>query len=249
MTPYVSLAPFYDELTGDVPYRRFADFYQSLFAGYGVTPRLVLDLACGTGTLTLELARRGYELIGVDASADMLSVAQEKALEAAPAVPPIFLQQTMEELDLFGTVDAAVCSLDGINYVPDQALDRVFDRLRLFVAPGGVFIFDVNTPSRLESLDGQVFLDERDDVYCVWRGELAEDRSCLRYGMDVFSLRPDGAWDREGEEHVEYIHTASRLTRCLESHGFGDIRIFGELRQEPPEDYEQRIFIAARRMA
>lgn len=245
MDAYVSLAPYYDELTGDVPYGSFADFYEAVFRMYGASPKLLLDLACGTGTLTAELTRRGYELIAADVSPDMLSIAREKAAGLEPE--PVFLNQSMEELDLYGTVDAAVCSLDGVNYLPPESLGGVFERLRLFVAPGGLFIFDVNTPEKLRSLDGQVFLDEREDVYCVWRAELTDEPRALVYGMDVFAKRPDGTYDRGWEEHVEYIHTVEELKRELSAHGFEDIRVFGELRLEPPEENEQRIFIAARR--
>ncbi len=247
MSAYESLAAYYDSLTGDVPYGRFADFYELIFRRYAVRPTLVLDLACGTGTLTWELARRGYEMIGVDASPDMLAEAMEKGGEADAPVAPIFLNQSMETLDLYGTVSAAVCSLDGVNYLPPESLGTVFERLRLFVEPGGLFIFDVNTPERLLALDGQVFLDETEDVYCVWRAELSEDGGALRYGMDVFSRTEDDRWERSFEEHTEYIHPVERLIEELTAHGFGEIRVFGELRDEPPRADEQRVFIAAKR--
>lgn len=247
MSSYESLAPHYDSLTGDVPYERFAHFYELIFQKYATHPTLVLDLACGTGTLTSELARRGYEMIGVDASADMLAQAREKAGECGAAVMPIFLNQTMEKLDLYGTVSAAVCSLDGVNYLPPDHLGMVFERLRLFVEPGGLFIFDVNTPEKLKGLDGQVFLDETDDVYCVWRAELSEDGNALQYGMDIFSLAENGLWERSFEEHMEYLHPRERLIGELLAHGFGEINVFADLRDEPPAENEQRIFIAARR--
>lgn len=248
MSAYESLAAYYDSLTGDVPYGRFADFYELIFQRYAVRPTLVLDLACGTGTLTWELAARGYEMIGVDASADMLAEALEKGEEAQAPVAPIFLNQSMEELDLYGTVSAAVCSLDGVNYLPPESLGPVFERLRLFVEPGGLFIFDVNTPEKLLALDGQVFLDETEDVYCVWRAQLSEDGGALRYGMDIFSLAESGLWERSFEEHTEYIHPPERLATELMAHGFGDVRLFAELRDEPPVPGEKRVFIAARRL-
>lgn len=248
MSAYLSLAPWYDELTRDVPYGDFAGFYELIFRKYGTAPFLVLDLACGTGTLTLELARRGYEMIGVDGSEEMLAVAQEKALEADVPLRPIYLAQTMEGLDLYGTVSAAVCSLDGIDYLPPKSLGAVFERLRLFVEPGGVFIFDVNTPEKLKSLDGQLFCDETENVFCVWRAELDPDINALRYGLDLFARLEDNVWERGEEEHVEYLHSVDTLTRELISHGFGEIRIYGELRDAPPREGEQRIFIAARRL-
>lgn len=170
MSCYGSLAAWYDQLTGDVPYAEFADFYEAEFSRCGGEFRLLLDLCCGTGTLTCEMARRGYELIGADASVDMLMQAQNKA--AGLPQPPLFLCQQAEELDLYGTVDCAFCSLDGMNYLPPPSLPEVFRRLHLFIRPGGLFIFDIRLPEWLRSLDGQVFVDEREDVLCLWRAGL-----------------------------------------------------------------------------
>ncbi len=249
MSSYVPLAPLYDGLTRDVPYELFVDFYELIFRRYGVSPELVLDLACGTGTLTCLLAQRGYEMIGVDSSQEMLSQAVEKSLELPENARPIFLCQDMEKLDLYGTVGAAVCSLDGVNYVPEENLHQVFHRLRLFVEPGGIFIFDVNTPEKLRSLDGQMFLDEEEDVFCVWRASFyQEDNACV-YGMDLFTRVEGELWDREQEEHIEYAHSIETLTKKLTEQGFDDISVFGELEERPPKDGEQRVFIAARRMA
>ena len=246
MSAYIPLAPMYDSLTRDVPYGAFADFYELLFKKYGVSPKLVLDLACGTGTLTCLLAGRGYEMIGVDGSEEMLSQAAQKAREMAEP-KPIFLCQDMGELDLYGTVEAAVCSLDGINYLPPEELDTVFERLRLFIEPGGMLIFDVNTPEKLRNLDGQVFLDEGEDVYCVWRaGFYEEDNACV-YGIDLFTRVREDLWLRSQEEHVEYAHSVELLREALLRHSFEDISIYGELEDRPPEKGEQRIFFAALR--
>ena len=161
MDCYTSLAGGYDSLTEDVQYEKRAAFLQKLLAKSTIPVHTVLDLACGTGTMTCLLAEAGYEMIGVDLSEDMLSEAAGKTVSPGK-IPPIYLQQSMEELDLYGTVEAAVCCLDSINYLTDaRALKRALQRLHLFVEPGCVFLFDVNTPCKLRSLDGQVFLDER----------------------------------------------------------------------------------------
>ena len=176
MSSYEALASHYDELTEDVAYTRRADFVEKLMGRSRVPVKTVLDLACGTGTMTAIFTRRGYELVSVDASADMLAVAREKTA-GIPGEPPVFLQQDMPRLDLYGTVEAAICCLDSLNYLTRPSdLRRTLGRLRLFIQPGGVLIFDVNTPYKLQNLDGQVFLDEREDVYCVWRTELWQRR-------------------------------------------------------------------------
>lgn len=239
MSAYEPLAPFYDSLTRDVPYSEFADLYERVFEEYGISAYTILDLGCGTGTLTCLMAERGHEMIGTDYSEEMLSEAQEKCCEREFAVRPMFLHQSMTELDLYGTVNAAVSSLDSLNYVPPEDLDEVFRRLRLFIEPGGVFVFDVNRPEWLKSLDGQVFVDETEDVFCVWRAEYAEDR--LTYGMDIFS-REGRSWSRRQEEHIEYAHSIDYLSERLRAHGFSD------LRTHTLPGSANRVFISAKRM-
>lgn len=247
MSAYIPLAASYDELTQDVPYEAFADFYEQIFARYGMKPQMLLDLACGTGTLTCILANRGYEMIGTDASGEMLSQAMEKAADLEESKRPMLLCQSMEELDLYGTVSAAVCSLDGFNYLPPDTIPEVLRRLRLFIEPGGLLIFDVNTPEKLMGLDGEVFIDETDDVFCVWRAEFDYDENACIYGMDIFSLEGD-TWQRSQEEHVEYAHSCDFLSDALVNAGFGEISVFAELHMEEPRDGENRIFFAARRL-
>ena len=240
MSCYASLAGYYDRLTGDVPYERFIEFYEAEFARDGGEFRLLLDLCCGTGTLTCELARRGYELIAADASVDMLMQAREKS--AGLRCPPLFLCQDAAELDLYGTVDAAVCSLDGMNYIAPEALSEVFRRLHLFIRPGGLFIFDIRTPDWFRALDGDIFVDEKDDLLCLWRADFDEDMSAMIYGMDIFS-RAGALWERSSEEHIEYAHEPEMLKAALESAGFVDVRLC----RDCPQGDAGRLFIAAKR--
>ena len=238
MSCYASLASWYDQLTGDVPYASFADFYETEFARSGGEFRLLLDLCCGTGTLTAEMTRRGYELIGVDASVDMLMQAQEKCADLACI--PLFLNQKAEELDLYGTVDAAYCSLDGMNYIPPESLPEVFHRLHLFVRPGGLVIFDVRLPDWFRSLDGQVFLDEKEDVFCVWRAEYLNEKNAILYGMDLFERR-GRLWSRSAEEHLEYAHEPEKLRALLENAGFVSV----VLHENGPQSDQGRMLITA----
>lgn len=238
MSSYASLAAWYDQLTGDVPYSAFADFYEAEFTRCGGEFRLLLDLCCGTGTLTAEMCRRGYELIGADASVEMLMQAQSKC--ASFALPPLFLHQRAEELDLYGTVDAAYCSLDGMNYIPPEALPQVFHRLHLFVRPGGLVLFDVRLPDWFRSLDGQIFLDEKEDVFCLWRADYQPERNAVVYGMDLFERRGK-LWSRSGEEHIEYAHEPDMLKTLLGQAGFFSIR----LHEDAPQRDQGRLFLTA----
>lgn len=245
---YDALAGCYDDMTEDVNYPAWADFLEKLFARSPHPVHTVLDLACGTGTMSFLLAQRGYELIGVDFSPEMLSIAAEKTLEGE-GEPPIFLCQAMEELDLYGTVDACVCLLDSVNHVtrPDQ-LRKAFQRVWLFLEPGGLFVFDVHTPAHLEGLDGGMFLDETEDAYCVWRTDYDPRRKICTYGMDVF--RREGAlWRREEEVHEERAYSPAELTDYLTQAGFQDIRQYGDRKLRSPRAEEARIFFTARKPA
>ena len=153
---YGPLAARYDALTGDVPYEALETWYETAFAHSGRAVHTVLDLCCGTGTLSLLLAEHGYEMICVDASEEMLSVFQQKLCELPEGVvAPMLLCQRAEKLDLYDTVDAAVCSLDGVNYMRPETLPEVFRRLHLFLSPGGTLCFDFLSPGHMRSLDGQ----------------------------------------------------------------------------------------------
>ena len=244
---YEYLAACYDQFTADVDYPRWADYVEKHFARASIPIRTVLDLACGTGSLTLELARRGYEMIGADCSEEMLALASEKCRDVE-GEKPIFLHQSMEQLDLYGTIDACVCCLDSVNYVTrPRDLARAFQRVHLFLMPGGLFLFDVNTPEKLMGLDGQIFLDEGEDAYCVWRAEYAPRRRVCTYGMDIFLREADGRWSRRQEEHEEFAYRDEELLDMLRRAGFGQIRRYGELKLRAPRPGEGRVFYAARK--
>ena len=245
MEAYKNLAQSYDRLTNDVDYEAVVAFYRQILQAEGVQPRTVVDLACGTGSVALLLARQGLQVTAVDMSEDMLCIAAQKAQELD--VPPRFICQKLQQLHLPRGVDLAVCALDSMDYITDpkdceEAIRRVYRVLN----PGGCFIFDVNTPEKLRAMDGQVFLDEDDDVYCVWRGEFDDATNICSYGMDLFQ-RVGNHWQRSFEEHREYAYSAQQLTGWLKKAGFTSIRVYGDRKLSPPEAGEQRIFIKARK--
>lgn len=240
MSSYGPLAKIYDDFTYDVDYEQFADFYESCFKARGKTVKTLLDVGCGTGTLTLILAKRGYDMIAADASEDMLCVAQEKSLEIPGITRPMFLCQSMTELDLYGTVDAAISSLDAVNYLPPEDIPEFLDLLHLFIDPSGVFIFDINSPERLRSLDGSISVDEDEDKLCLWRADFDEEENALFYGMDIFTKR-GRFWQRSSEEHAEYLHEPEKLRELLTKAGFTNI----EICSDGPQSELGRLFIIA----
>ena len=245
MGAYEMLAGCYDRLTNDVDYEAIAAFYRTLLLREGVRPRTAVDLACGTGSITAILAREGLRVIGVDMSEEMLTQAAAKTAGRNPM--PVFIRQKLQKLTLPRGVDLAVCALDSLDYITDpkdcaEAIRRVYRALN----PGGMFIFDVNTPQKLRAMDGQVFLDEDEDVYCVWRGEFDEASNICSYGMDLFR-REGNHWLRSFEEHREYAYSRGQLVGFLRDAGFTHIRVYGDRTLEQPGDNEQRMYFSARK--
>lgn len=245
MVAYKNLAASYDRLTKDVDYEATVAFYNAILEREGLHPRTAVDLACGTGSVTLLLARQGLQVTGVDMSEDMLTEAMAKTMEMEN--PPRFVCQRLEQLWLPRGVDLAVCALDSLDYITEpencaRAIKRVYKALN----PGGIFIFDVNTPEKFRAMDGQVFLDEDEDVYCVWRGEFDGQTNICSYGMDLFQRRGN-IWERSFEEHREYAYSARQLTGYLKAAGFTHIAVYADRLFEAPRAGEQRIYIKARK--
>ena len=245
MDAYHELAKSYDRLTNDVDYEATVDFYMQILSREGLHPRTVVDLACGTGSVTEILARKGYEVTGVDMSEEMLTEAMAKVMDMDN--PPRFVCQKLQELKLPRAVDMAVCALDSMDYITNpedcaEAVRRTYKALN----PGGIFIFDVNTPEKLRAMDGQVFLDEDDDVYCVWRGEFDALTNICSYGMDLFQ-RHGNVWHRSFEEHQEYAYSAEELTTYLHQAGFTSIAVYADRKFAAPGEGEQRIYMKARK--
>lgn len=244
MEQYTTLAEYYDRLTGDVGYARWADYVERHFRRLKRPVRSVAELACGTGSLTSILASRGYQMTAVDISVDMLSVAAQKCQDQGV----LFLCQDMAQFTLLEPVDAVICCLDSVNYVTHpQRLRRTFARVYRHLSPGGLFLFDAKTPLAFEDADGQTYLDEDESLMCVWRADYERRRRICGYGIDLFTLRPDGAWNRESEYHEEYAYTPQALADYLAQAGFSNVKQYDNLKMHAPTEDARRIFFAARK--
>jgi ubiquinone/menaquinone biosynthesis C-methylase UbiE len=240
---YHELATCYDRLTDDVDYEAVVEFYDKILEKENLSPRTAVDLACGTGSVALLLAKKGVQVTAVDMSEEMLCVAAQRGQE--PGVQ--FVCQKLEQLQLGRGVDLAVCALDSLDYITEpencrRAIARVYKALN----HGGCFIFDVNTPERLRAMDDQVFLDEDEDVYCVWRGEFDEASNICTYAMDLFQRSGD-VRHRSFEEHREYAYSEEQLRQYLRNAGFTNIEVYADREFLPPRQGEQRIYFKARK--
>ena len=245
---YAALARCYDIFTKNMDYKKRTEYLCALLSHCGVKPGgLVLDLACGTGAYTCALLRRGYDVIGVDASPDMLQVAQEKA-QALALTPPLLLCQRLEDLDLYGTAKAAICLTDSLNHLTRPALvQRFFKRLALFLEPGAPFIFDVNTLYKHEHvLADNAFVFEDEGVFCAWQNYWDAKTRTTEITLDIF-FEENGAYIRQAERFAERAYAPGEFTAWLNKAGFTVEHIYEELTEQPPGETAERIFFICRR--
>lgn len=245
MSSYEALAASYDGLMADASYCRRAAFLDRLLKKSAIPVHSVLDLACGTGTISCLLAQQGYQVIATDGSEEMLTQAMGKAMALGEGMP-LFLQQDMTRLRLAEPVDAAVSTLDSLNYLTrEKDVRETFHRVWRWLRPGGQFIFDVNTPYKLQRMDGQIYMDETEETCCVWRTFFSQRTQVCTYQVDLFQLLPDGSWERSCEEHRERAWTEEQLRDFLAAAGFGSVTVMGDLTTEPPGEHEDRWVIRA----
>ncbi len=247
MSGYGLFSNVYDTLTENVNYAARADYIADLLTEHGITGGILLDLACGTGTLSIEMAKKGFEVIGVDASADMLSVAMNNAYASGKNV--LFLCQQMQQLDLYGTINAAICTLDSINHLTDpEDVQLTFDKVSLFTEQGGIFIFDINTVYKhREILADNTFVYDLDEVYCVWQNTLDSETDTVQIDLDIFEMLEDGAYERTQESFCERAYPLDEIKTMLEKADFEMLKVYDELTKDEPKENSERLFIIARK--
>ena len=246
---YDIFSSVYDVLTDNVDYQQITDRICSLLSQNGINGGLLLDLGCGTGTLSFMLEEKGYEIIGVDPSEDMLAVANEKKYELDS--PAIFLCQSGENLDLYGTIDCAVSSLDTINHI--DSLDKVqetFKRISLFMNMGGVFVFDMNTPYKHKKILGDnTFVYDMDEVYCVWQNSFDKEEMETKIDLDFFIKKEnDEGYERYSESFSEYAYEPEDVLFVLKQCGFEILGTYDDYSDNPVNEETQRITVVAKKI-
>ena len=249
---YHAISAFYDRVNADIDYSAWADYIEENFSRHlPHKPELLLDLACGTGSMTLTLAARGYDMIGVDGSAEMLNIAMDRA-RAANHPEILWLLQDMREFELYGTVGAVTCCLDSINYLTEDGdLEACFATVHNYLDPDGLFFFDVNTPYKFEHIygDNSYIFDEETSsglIYCGWQNYYDPETRLCDFDLTVFIEDEDGRYRREDESHTERCYSLDKLTAALKATGFELIAVHGGIDFSAPAEEGERWYIIAR---
>ncbi|MBQ3817543.1 MAG: methyltransferase domain-containing protein [Clostridia bacterium] len=247
MGGYESFACVYDALMSDVDYASRTDYLCRLFDKFDKKPSLLLDLACGTGGYSNEFSSRGIQVIGVDISEEMLSIAKEKS--AASNNDVLYLCQSAQELDLYGTVDAAVCCMDSLNHIIDyNDFSAAIAKVSLFLEPERLFIFDVNTEYKhKEILADNTFVFENKNIYCVWQNSFIEEENITDIYLDFF-IEKDGVYSRSHEEFSERAYTADEIKSALKSAGLKIEAIYEDMSINSPSKETQRLVYVTRKL-
>jgi SAM-dependent methyltransferase len=252
---YGAISSVYDKINSNVDYVAWADFFEKCFDQHLESrPELVLDLACGTGSMTLELAKRGYDMIGVDGSSEMLNVAFDRKYDLELKNDVLFLLQDMREFELYGTVGAITCCLDSLNYLTgDGELDKVFSLAHNYLDPDGLFLFDVNTPHKFEYIYGNnTYVYEEEDCgegsFCVWQNCFDKESGLCDFKLTVFERDDDskGMYVRRDEEQCERCYSKDEIINTLQKNKFELVGIYSDFNCTPASDTDERWYVVAR---
>lgn len=240
MSNYGDFASVYDLLTSEIDYRKRAQYFDQLILAHGGFHGILLDLGCGTGKLSEELSKLGYDVVGVDNSEEMLSVALEKKLQSGRNI--IYLNQDMTDLDLYGTVDAAVSALDSLNHLTDYGdFCTALQKVSLFLHPDGVFVFDVNTCYKhRQILADNTFVYDYGEVYCAWQNSRAEN-DIIQMDLDIFVSEDGENYLRMEDHFAERAYSMEQIEQALRQAGLAIQAIYGGDSFEPPKAEEQRL--------
>ena len=245
---YEAIARVYDKLNAEIDYEKWADFFEACFERFlNKRPELVLDLACGTGRMTRTLAKRGYDMIGVDGSDSMLSEAYMQSGENI-----LYLLQDMREFELYGTVGAVVCCLDSVNYLlSEDDVKTTFKNVHNYLDPDGVFLFDMNTPYKFENIYGDmsyILEDEGEEgaVFCGWQNDYDRESGICDFYLSLFEENGDGSYDRSDEHQREKCYTLDTVKKLLCESGFELLGIYSDYSFSECTQDTERWYIAAR---
>lgn len=246
MEAYSEFAAVYDMFMDNIPYEDWAVYVKKLLADFGIHDGLVVDLGCGTGTLTEIMAKSGYDMIGIDYSEDMLNVATDKREQSGLDI--LYLNQDMREFELYGTVGAIISICDSMNYLLEEdELYSVFQLAENYLDTGGVFIFDMNTICKYEQIGDSVIAETREEGSFIWQNYYEEDTHINEYDLTLFIPGADGRYDKYEENHIQRGYTIETVKKLMEEAGLEIVAVYDAFTKEPPKADSERVYFVGRK--
>ncbi|MGL5314394.1 MAG: class I SAM-dependent DNA methyltransferase [Peptostreptococcaceae bacterium] len=248
MEQYNDFAFIYDELMNDVDYNGWVKYIEDIIKDENAEVQNILELACGTGNLTIPLTKKNYDIAGIDISDQMLSVAREKAEKQG--VELVLLQQDIAELDFDVTnLDCVLCACDGFNYVTyDDELESAFAKTHELLKPGGIFIFDISSHYKLSKVLGNnMYGENREDVSYMWQNYFDDEQNLVEMELAFFVKDEDGKYDKFEEKHYQRAYTEDEIIESLQISGFDNIKVYGDFTFEKPKKDSERLFFVCRK--
>lgn len=246
MEAYTGFASVYDTFMDNIPYEEWCEYLTGLLREYGVTDGLLLDLGCGTGSLTELLADGGYDMIGVDYSEEMLELALEKKMESGNDI--LYLCQDMREFELYGTVSAVVSICDCMNYITElEDLVAVFKLVNNYLDPKGIFIFDLNTEYKYRDVMGDTTIaEDREDSSFIWDNQYEPEEKINIYDLSIFVRESGDLYRKYHETHYQRAYSLDEVKAALEEAGMEFVAAYDAFTKEPPKADSERIYVVAR---
>ncbi len=244
---YTNFAYIYDKLMYDVDYKKRADYIEGIFDANGIKPSLILDLGCGTGNFCIEMAMKGYDMIGVDKSYDMLSCAKEKSLKNGCDI--LYVNQDITDFELYGTVDAIICLTDTVNYLTHKRdVKKLFKLVKNYLNPGGLFIFDINSEFKLAKVLGDnVFYEVNEEISYIWQNRYDKARKICEFDLTFFVKNDQGKYERYDETHYERAFSVSDMEQMIKNENMVLLDKYNDLTYIKPTKNSQRIFFVCRK--
>lgn len=243
MEAYTSFAQVYDLFMDNVPYEEWGEFLNDVFKEYGMEDGLLLDLGCGTGKLTRFLSKKGYDMIGVDYSYEMLDIAKEQSSEDI-----LYLLQDMREFELYGTVRGIYSACDCLNYILEEdELKEVFCLVNNYLDPGGIFVFDINTPYKYKSLLAEnTFAETREEGSFIWENYFDEEEQINEYDLTLYIKEEDGRFQRFEETHYQRCYELKTVKMLLEEAGLEFVGVYDAYTRNPVSEESEKVLFIAR---
>ncbi len=240
MSQYENFAYIYDELMEDVEYEQWLKFIMNEITKNNLKEKSICELGCGTGNMTMLLAKAGYDMIGIDISEDMLMVAREKAVDSDCGI--LYLQQDMREFELYGTVDTIIATCDSLNYIDKEGVEKVFKLVKNYLNPDGLFIFDLNTGYKFSHIySGKSFSELGENFAYIWENQYNIIEKINEYYISFFVEDKSGRYERFDEYHQEFVHETSEIRKVASNNNMTILGVYNNYSKEKTTNTTQRI--------